>query len=104
MIFTNDKIVDEHARALEEQWIDSIDNAGSASLSNSTTQTSRPFVSGVLLGFFFPLIPVFFFFDSRPAVFWEDGTEHDLINPSPFPWVVVPVTPTAVTLMLGSCF
>lgn len=78
-------IVDEHARALEEQWIESIDNAGAASLSNTSTQSSRTFVSGVLLGFFFPLMPVFFFFDTRPAVFWEDGTEHDIINPSVFP-------------------
>ena len=77
-------LVDEHARALEEQWIDSIDNANTASLSNSSAQTSRSFVSGVLLGFFFPILPVFFFFDSRPAVFWSDGTEHDTHSPSLF--------------------
>ena len=77
--------VDEHARALEEQWIDSMDNVGTASLSNSSTQTSRTFVSGVLLGFFLPLLPIFFFFDTRPAVFWEDGTEHDILHPSVFP-------------------
>ncbi|KAJ3557177.1 hypothetical protein NM688_g1612 [Phlebia brevispora] len=86
--FATDEDFDEHARVLEEQWIDSLDNAGTASLSNSSAQSSRTFVSGVLLGFFFPLIPVFFFFDSRPAVFWDDGTEHDIINTSPFPKTV----------------
>ncbi|KAF6760177.1 hypothetical protein DFP72DRAFT_883444 [Ephemerocybe angulata] len=43
--FDTEEEYDEHARALEEQWIDSIDNVGSASLSQ------------------------------KPAVFWDDGTE-----------------------------
>ena len=83
--------VDEHARALEEQWIDSLDTAGTASLSNASTESSRTFVNGVLLGFFFPLLPAFFFFESRPAVFWDDGTEHDIVSPPMFQYVSQPL-------------
>ncbi|KAF8893887.1 hypothetical protein BD779DRAFT_1753030 [Infundibulicybe gibba] len=66
----------DHARALEEQWIDSIDNAGSASLSQSSP-TNSSLLQGILLGFFFPLIPFFFMRDTKPATFWEDGTESE---------------------------
>jgi hypothetical protein len=67
---------EEHARALEEQWIDSIDNAGSASLSQSSPSNSTV-LQGVLLGFFFPLIPFFFMRNSKPAVFWDDGSDYE---------------------------
>lgn len=66
----------EHARALEEQWIDSIDNAGSATLSQSSSSSSS-FLQGVLVGFFFPFLPFFFMSSRKPAAFWEDGSEQE---------------------------
>lgn len=67
---------EEHARALEEQWIDSIDNAGTASLSQSSPSNSTV-LQGILLGFFFPLIPFFFMRNSKPPVFWDDGSDYE---------------------------
>jgi hypothetical protein len=67
---------DEHARSLEEQWIDSIDNAGSATLSQAGG-ASTAILQGVLLGFFFPLMPFFFMWNRKPAVFWEDNSEQE---------------------------
>lgn len=68
---------DEHARALEEQWIDSIDNAGTASLSQASSASNSTVLQGILLGFFFPLLPFFFMRSSKPPVFWDDGSEHE---------------------------
>lgn len=76
-------IVDEHARALEEQWIDSFDG-GNAPLSQSSSGASSTILHGIVLGFFFPIIPFFFFRLSKPAVFWDDGTEHDALGASVF--------------------
>jgi hypothetical protein len=69
---------DEHARALEEQWIDSLDNASTASLSQSSSSTNSSILQGIVLGFFFPLLPLFFIREPKPAAFWESGTEHEL--------------------------
>ncbi|EMD40234.1 hypothetical protein CERSUDRAFT_112427 [Gelatoporia subvermispora B] len=74
---------DEHARALEEQWIDSFDG-GNAPLSQSSSGASSTILHGIVLGFFFPIIPFFFFRLSKPAVFWDDGTEHDALGASVF--------------------
>ncbi|EGN93980.1 hypothetical protein SERLA73DRAFT_189126 [Serpula lacrymans var. lacrymans S7.3] len=75
--FQSEEEYDEHARALEEQWIDSMDNAGTASLSDSSSSQSL-ILKGIILGFFFPIIPFFFLRDEpKPAVFWEDGSEQD---------------------------
>ncbi|KAH0589150.1 UPF0645 membrane protein C20H4.02 [Termitomyces sp. J132] len=74
--FETEEEYDEHARALEEQWIDSIDNAGTASLSQSSPSNSTV-LQGILLGFFFPLIPFFFMRNSKPAVFWDNGSEYE---------------------------
>ncbi|KAF8895712.1 DUF2407 C-terminal domain-containing protein [Gymnopilus junonius] len=52
--FATEEEYEEHARALEEQWIDSIDNAGSATLSQSGSSNSTSFLQGVLMGFFLP--------------------------------------------------
>ncbi len=65
---------DEHARALEEQWIDSLDNTGS-SISPSSSATS--IMQGLLIGFFFPLLPFFFLREMQPAVFWGGGQESE---------------------------
>ncbi|KAF8160865.1 DUF2407 C-terminal domain-containing protein [Crassisporium funariophilum] len=75
--FETEEEYDEHARALEEQWIDSIDNAGSASLSQSASSSSASVLQGVLLGFFFPFMPFFFMRNQKPAAFWEDGNEQE---------------------------
>lgn len=76
--------VDEHARALEEQWIDSMDNVGTASISQSSSHATSVILNGIVLGFFFPLLPLFFFHEAKPAVFWEEGPDHSTSNPSIF--------------------
>ncbi|KAJ7188577.1 DUF2407 ubiquitin-like domain-containing protein [Mycena filopes] len=41
-------------------------------------RTTPSFLQGVLLGFFFPLLPFFFFRNSHPPpVFWEDGSSYE---------------------------
>ncbi|TDL17738.1 hypothetical protein BD410DRAFT_794037 [Rickenella mellea] len=70
----DDEDYDEHVRVLEEQWIDSLDTAGTASISQSSTTTV---LQGLLVGFFFPFIPFFFLREPHRAVFWEDGHEED---------------------------
>lgn len=67
---------DDHARALEEQWIDSLDTNTTASLSQSSSSSSS-ILQGILLGFFFPLIPFFFMREPKIAVFWESGEENE---------------------------
>ena len=62
---------------LEEQWIDSIDNAGSASLSQSAASSSASVLQGVIVGFFFPFLPFFFMRNRKSAAFWEDGNEEE---------------------------
>ncbi|KAJ7076892.1 DUF2407 ubiquitin-like domain-containing protein [Mycena belliarum] len=76
--FETEEEYDEHARSLEEEWIDSLDSAGTASLSQSASANNPAFLQGLLLGFFFPLIPFFFFGHSHPPpIFWEDGASHE---------------------------
>ncbi|PCH39812.1 hypothetical protein WOLCODRAFT_116208 [Wolfiporia cocos MD-104 SS10] len=74
--FDNDEDFEEHARALEEQWIDSFDNGG-GSLAQSSSRTSITLLNGLVIGFFFPLLPFFFFSSPKPAIFWDDGSEHE---------------------------
>ncbi|GLB37367.1 putative DUF2407 C-terminal domain containing protein [Lyophyllum shimeji] len=74
--FDTEEEYDEHARALEEQWIDSMDNAGTASMSQSSPSNTTV-LQGIVLGFFFPLIPFFFMRQQKPAVFWDDGSEYE---------------------------
>lgn len=74
--FETEEEYDEHARALEEQWIDSIDNAGTASLSQSSPSANSSVLQGILIGFFFPLLPLFFMRSKKAAVFWEEGSEE----------------------------
>ena len=74
---------DEHARALEEQWIESLDDAGNSSIGQPSA--SATFVKGLLIGFFFPLLPFFFMRTPRPAIFWENGAVHERDGNSIFP-------------------
>lgn len=75
---------DEHARALEEQWIDNMDG-GSSSVLASSSSSSSSVLQGVLLGFFFPLIPFFFLRSRKPAVFWENNAEAEVPSNVIFP-------------------
>ncbi|KAJ7874795.1 DUF2407 ubiquitin-like domain-containing protein [Mycena olivaceomarginata] len=75
--FETEEEYDEHARALEEEWIDSLDSGGSASLSQNSSNNPA-FWQGVLLGFFFPILPFFFFRNNHPpAVFWDNGASSE---------------------------
>ncbi|KAJ7209661.1 DUF2407 C-terminal domain-containing protein, partial [Mycena pura] len=76
--FETEEEYDEHARSLEEEWIDSGESGGSASLSQNSSASHPSFLQGVLLGFFFPLLPFFFFRSSHPPpVFWDNGASHE---------------------------
>lgn len=79
---------DEHARALEEQWIDNLDN-NDVSLSNSSNSNS-PAMIGIIIGFFFPFIPAFIN-GNKPAqpIFWEDGIEYRPTESVVFPYVLL---------------
>ncbi|KAK2464200.1 hypothetical protein APHAL10511_003657 [Amanita phalloides] len=75
--FETEEEYDEYARSLEEQWIDSLDSAGTASLSQSSTSSSSSVLQGIVIGFFFPILPFFFMRNQSAAVFWEDGSAQD---------------------------
>ncbi|OAX33364.1 hypothetical protein K503DRAFT_869599 [Rhizopogon vinicolor AM-OR11-026] len=74
MEFESEEDYDEHARALEEQWIDSMDSVNTATLSAASSQSL--ILRGIVIGFFFPIMPFFFLREAKPAVFWEEG-EHE---------------------------
>ncbi|KAH9033327.1 hypothetical protein EDB84DRAFT_1588364 [Lactarius hengduanensis] len=64
--FPTEEEYEEHARALEEQWIDGLGGGGAV-------------LNGIIIGFFFPLLPFFFLRAPKPAAFWESG--HALDTP-----------------------
>ncbi|KAJ6497785.1 DUF2407 ubiquitin-like domain-containing protein [Mycena sanguinolenta] len=74
--FETEEEYDEHARALEEEWIDSLDSAGSASLSQNSSN-NPDFWSSILIAFFFPLLPFFFRNNHPPPVFWDNGASPE---------------------------
>lgn len=84
---------DEHIRTLEEQWIDSMDTH-TESMSQSSTRTA--ILNGIIIGFFFPILPFFFLHEVKPAVFWEDGTDHNVSSRTIFS--SVPRSPVAALL------
>jgi hypothetical protein len=55
-----------------------MDNHGSASLTQTSARTT--ILNGVVIGFFFPILPFYFFHEKKPAVFWQDGAEHEVID------------------------
>lgn len=70
---------DEHIRNLEDQWMDSVAaDSGPAFLSSSFPNSS--ILQGILTGFFFPFLPFFLANEEKPAVFWENSTEHEAPN------------------------
>lgn len=34
-------------------------------------------LQGILVGFFFPVLPFFFMRSQKPATFWDDGSEPE---------------------------
>lgn len=52
---------DEHARALEEQWMDNLGTGGGGDLTGPTGDMYGTLFKGVIIGFFFPFLPLFFF-------------------------------------------
>ena len=65
---------EEHARALEEQWIDALGSGGgSGSASAESDSRARAVLNGIINGFFFPLLPFFFLRAPKPAAFWDNG-------------------------------
>ncbi|TFY76141.1 hypothetical protein EWM64_g7871 [Hericium alpestre] len=74
--FASQEEYEEYARNLEEQWIDSLDNVGTAAISQSDPQASS-ILEGIVIGFFFPLLPFFFFRDQKLPVFWENNTPFE---------------------------
>jgi hypothetical protein len=85
---------DEHARTLEEQWIDGFDsnptNADSAG-AESTTRPS-PIILGLMCGFFFPLLPLFFLQDSLPPYAWANGASVHVQSSVIFSYVTTQVS------------
>ncbi|KAI0252119.1 DUF2407 C-terminal domain-containing protein [Lactifluus subvellereus] len=78
--FPTEEEYEEHARALEEQWIDALGSGGSAGGgSGEGDPRARAVLNGIIIGFFFPLLPFFFFRAPKPAAFWESG--HALETP-----------------------
>lgn len=55
-----------------------MDNSGAESLSQSSIRATL--LNGVVLGLFFPILPYFFFYERKPAVFWDDGSEHEVVE------------------------
>ncbi|KAI9508420.1 DUF2407 C-terminal domain-containing protein [Russula earlei] len=76
--FPTDEEYEEHARALEEQWIDALGSGGAGGSPESDSR-ARAVLNGIIVGFFFPLIPFFFLRTPKPAAFWESG--HALETP-----------------------
>ncbi|KEP51934.1 putative transmembrane protein [Rhizoctonia solani 123E] len=64
---------DEHARALEEQWVDNMDSGLPGESSNDGESMYPPYLHGILVGFFFPLIPMFFLRELPPPAFFSDN-------------------------------
>lgn len=74
VVFNLCPIDEEHARNLEEQWIDSLDDGRTSAIEPSVSTT---LLQGLIVGFFFPLIPFFFLREARPAVFWANGSAQE---------------------------
>jgi hypothetical protein len=73
---------------LEEQWIDSLDNAATASLSQVASGSSTStLIQGIVTGIFFNLLPFFFFREPKPPVFWENGSELEVYGSVVFSYV-----------------
>jgi len=72
----------EHARALEEQWIDDLDGGASSTDPFSGDDIYTTLLLGMLLGFFFPILPFYFMRTPRPAAFFSDAYQTLESQPS----------------------
>ena len=73
---------------MEEQWIDSLDNATTASLSQVAPGSSTStLLQGIVTGMFFNLLTFFFFREPKPPVFWEDGSGLEVYGSVVFSYV-----------------
>ncbi|KAI0297756.1 DUF2407 C-terminal domain-containing protein [Russula brevipes] len=78
--FPSEEEYEEHARALEEQWIDALGSgSGASGGSGDSDSRARAVLNGIIIGFFFPLLPFFFLRAPKPAAFWDNG--HALETP-----------------------
>lgn len=78
--FPTEEEYEEHARVLEEQWIDGLGGGGGAGGGSAENDSrARAVLNGIIIGFFFPLLPFFFLRAPKPAAFWESG--HALDTP-----------------------
>lgn len=86
---------EEHARALEEQWIDALGSGGAGAGSGSAESDSRAraVLNGIVIGFFFPLLPFFFFRGSKPAAFFESGHAIETAESTVFSYASLPKMP-----------
>ena len=77
---------EEHARAMEEQWIDALGSGGTGAGGGPSESDSRAraVLNGIVIGFFFPLLPFFFFRGSKPAAFWESGHTVEMTESTVF--------------------
>jgi len=84
---------EEHARALEEQWIDALGSGGTGASSGSPESDSRAraVLNGIVIGFFFPLLPFFFFRGSKPAAFFESGHAIETAENTVFSYAFYPI-------------
>ncbi|QRV76018.1 hypothetical protein RhiJN_18852 [Ceratobasidium sp. AG-Ba] len=64
---------DEHARALEEQWVDNMDAGLPGTDPADADPMYPPYLHGILMGFFFPLMPLFFLRELPPPAFFSDN-------------------------------
>ncbi|KAG8901445.1 hypothetical protein FRB99_005303 [Tulasnella sp. 403] len=68
---------DEHARALEEQWIDNLDGGAlDPSLDATPDGLYTTLLEGVMTGFFFGFTPFFFMRQARAPAFFSDEFEQ----------------------------
>jgi hypothetical protein len=89
----NPLVDEEHARALEEQWIDGLGGGGSAGGGSAESDSrARAVLNGIIIGFFFPLLPFFFLRAPKPAAFWESG--HALETPESTVFSYAPLLPS----------
>jgi hypothetical protein len=71
---------------MEEQWIDALGSGGTGAGGGSSESDSRAraVLNGIVIGFFFPLLPFFFFRGSKPAAFWESGHTVEMTESTVF--------------------
>ena len=82
---------EEHARALEEQWIDGLGGGGGATGGSAESDSrARAVLNGIIIGFFFPLLPFFFLRAPKPAAFWESGHALETPESTVFSYALLP--------------